>query len=331
MSGYLNKKEYCCVDLFKFIFSIFIVFIHTDPLEDYKHIKTLFTIRYYIKNGLCRIAVPFFFICTGFLLFKKIRWESNDNEPIKKYLLKLFKLLGIWFFISFYLSKVVLWYLVAVITSLLIIVLLRKLKVSFKVSFILSSILYVIGYVFESYYYIVCNLLNNNILKYILFIYEYFSDTTRNGLFFGLFFVMLGINFSRKEIIIKKPILFTGIILSILMLIIEIYFIIGLKCAKDYNLYLSLVLIEFFLFYLAISLELKNSYQKFRVYSTIIFFSHAPIYEILVFLNIMISKLLPVNFGSVFYSMTCLIASLLLSVFIEKESKKYNWIQNLYS
>lgn len=329
---YLNKNDYPCIDLLKFIFSIFVVLIHVNPLDDYLEIKLCYIIRHYFKNGLCRVAVPFFFVCTGFLLFKRIKWESKDDEVIKDYIKKLFKLLGIWYFLSYFLNKVVLWYIVAVITSLLVILILRKLKISFKISFIMSFILYVIGIIFESYYYLVINMINNNfICRGIIYVYEYFSYTTANGFFYGLFFVMLGILFSRREIKIKKSSFIIGFVLSFLLLFAEVYIVTSMQQARDYFMYLSLIPVLSFIFYFAVNSTIKKQLKNLRVYSTIIFFSHFSIYEILIFMNSLISKLLSISFNSVFYTIFCLIISLLLAVFIEKKSNEYGWICNLYS
>ena len=76
------KKDYALIDIFKFIFAIVVVFIHTCS-ERY-------------QNGLITIlismAVPYFFVASGFFLNKKLRKMENKKEIIISYMVKIFKM-----------------------------------------------------------------------------------------------------------------------------------------------------------------------------------------------------------------------------------------------
>lgn len=80
-------KNYCSIDLFKFIASILVVVIHTRPFYSDADVN------YYVTS-FCRIAVPFFFIATSFFFF------SKENPDIKRYTKRLLDLYIIWFFIE---------------------------------------------------------------------------------------------------------------------------------------------------------------------------------------------------------------------------------------
>ena len=69
-----NKKEnYQLIDIFKFIGAIFVVMIHTNIMSDVNN-----NIQWYVMNVILRIAVPFFFIASGFLFGKK--YLENKNK-----------------------------------------------------------------------------------------------------------------------------------------------------------------------------------------------------------------------------------------------------------
>ena len=85
--------NYNSLDLFKFIMSIFVIAIHTHPLEYCNNsiITNFFEVFF-------KCAVPFFFLTSGYILSAKIREESMDNkiEIIKKSLFKIIKLYVLW-------------------------------------------------------------------------------------------------------------------------------------------------------------------------------------------------------------------------------------------
>ena len=63
------------VDIAKFVAAIFVIGIHTRPLSDISEIADFF-----LCDIIFRTAVPFFAVCTGYYISKKIR--SNGYEPI---------------------------------------------------------------------------------------------------------------------------------------------------------------------------------------------------------------------------------------------------------
>lgn len=80
------SKNYTTVDLFKFIASIMVVAIHTQP-----YISNALA-DYWITSA-CRIAVPFFFVVGSYFYF-------SSNKPIWNYIKRLWVLYLVWFVIE---------------------------------------------------------------------------------------------------------------------------------------------------------------------------------------------------------------------------------------
>lgn len=213
---YLNN-----LDILRYICSILIIILHIRPFYLYNNLDFIF------NNYITKIGVPIFFTITGYFLFKK---EKDNQLYIKKYLKNILVIYLIWsviylpFFIKYstdyvgfdngYLfifdkSKILysilvgllynglfyhLWYFPALILSIIILYILKK-KINIKVILFISFILLVIGS-FESY----CGLLPLSI-RSILTNYLKIFYTTRNGLFFGLFYLTLGYYLGSKDIL----------------------------------------------------------------------------------------------------------------------------------
>ncbi len=98
MDSLSNKTNYYnSIDLFKFIFSYFIIAIHTTPLVDISGNLEFFT------SVLWKIAVPFYFATSGFLFFKKLKFDKNkvlwckdNNRALRRYLFRLTVLYLFW-------------------------------------------------------------------------------------------------------------------------------------------------------------------------------------------------------------------------------------------
>lgn len=239
------------IDLVKYIFAIFIVVLHFRPfLYSSNPLDLAF------NNILTRICVPFFFLTTGFFVAKK---ELTNKAYISSYIKRMIPFYLVWSllyfpivigtFIAFlpqiqtylahlHLSIAILlpllplllpviilialcytgvyyhlWYFPAVLLSLLV---LKFWKQHFSVQslFIISFILLLFG-VTESYY----GIFPTTVQKWLSYYYNIFF-TTRNFLFFGLFYVVLGYKLGQKKDPYAKHIV-TKLLLSILLLIAE--------------------------------------------------------------------------------------------------------------
>lgn len=198
-----EKKEYIAVDYCRLICAMLVVSIHLCPLTAFGEEAS-----YWFNHVICRLAVPFFFICSGFFLEKKI-W---DKRKLCSYLLNVFILYLIYSVIympiafkyfyspelevgikineyikSFFLSGtyIHLWYLLALIVAAAILFfLVTVLKMSDKALVIGAVSIYAIGVLGNGYF----GLLQQNYEFPTSVYYDYIGtfQTTRNGVFFGL-------------------------------------------------------------------------------------------------------------------------------------------------
>ena len=71
----LSSKQYNSIDLMKLIMALVVVAIHTEPLVRCENIVVL-----NLYKAISDVAVPFFFIASGFLVFKVIFLPKNEQE-----------------------------------------------------------------------------------------------------------------------------------------------------------------------------------------------------------------------------------------------------------
>ncbi len=158
------------IEAFKLIAAILVIAIHTSPLETYSADGDFILTRI-----LARVAVPFFFMVTGYFMLPKCMEEKGGLSVLGKYLIRLLLIYlavtilylpiqiykgtfaeekGVWLFIKDFFTDGTfyhLWYLPASIYGVLItVLLLRKCKLG-QVQ-VLVGILYVIGLFGDSYY-----------------------------------------------------------------------------------------------------------------------------------------------------------------------------------
>lgn len=295
----MNKKGFHYFDIFKFIFAIFVIAIHTNLLKgDYSNIA------WYVSHGLFRIAVPSFFVISGFFYGKKIyqKTDAERKEITKSYIKKLLIPFFFWLilnlpfkFIEYYhdmsLVKTIvtlvrdfvfypwgaLWYISSLIVAVLLINVLLK-KISLKKILIISSILYLFALICNNYYFLV----QNNFIGRIIDTYMKICESGRNGLFVGLLFVSLGVFiydlFAKKKI--NYWICFIGMIISYALLVGEIFLIRGQRFLDDGSLYIMLVIfIPFFIAYFT-KYQSKLNTTFVRKLSTGIYYSHRFIIKI---------------------------------------------------
>ncbi len=211
-----NTQYNYCIDLFKFIMAFFVVAIHSKlslSVYDGKALDFIFS-----------LAVPYFFMVSGYLLFRKLDLSnfkfSQCKDRIILYLKKIVKMYIIWTAIYFPLTvygeisygtslfKAVvkfirnflfvgenfyswqLWYLLGLCLAVLIIYMLLRLKICYKHIFVLSVCVFMSG--------IVLDVLNTGDIKAIALYYDLFV-TTRNGIFYGFFYVSVGMYMSQKS------------------------------------------------------------------------------------------------------------------------------------
>lgn len=85
---YLSEKnEYRALDFLKFAAAFLVVAIHIPPFEEAAPVFS-----HEFQQVICRMAVPFFFVCTGYFMGEKIA----DKGRVKKYLFHIIKMYVWW-------------------------------------------------------------------------------------------------------------------------------------------------------------------------------------------------------------------------------------------
>ena len=287
-----NKANYQNLDILKYLSAILIMILHLRPFINFSDQLDLA-----FNNIITRICVPIFFIITGYFVAKK---EKNNENYIKDYIKKIIPLYLVWSLlyipaiigtiiqylpiINEYLTKINitlplliillvllfpvvilialcytgiyyhLWYFPAIIFSLLV---LEKWKKKFKVKYLLvfSFILLLFGAT-ETYY----GVLPLSIKELLSYYYNIFF-TTRNFLFFGLFYVVLGYFMGTQEKAYSKY-CFVKLIISFFLLIFEAILLHDTNRLNS-NILLSCVPLTYYLFISAIYIT-NNIKLKFQ-------------------------------------------------------------------
>lgn len=280
----IRKKEYVGIDYFRIIADFLVIAIHTSPLADINEIAD-----FILTRVIARVAVPFFFMTSGFFLFSKIKdgkqsfdkdvtFDSLLNYVKKTFILYFFVTLfylplsvytGIvkeWTYLPNLLKDVFfdgtfyhLWYLPAAIIGACIVFLLLK-KVKTGQAFIICLFLYTIGLFGDSYYGI------SESIPFLKTIYQglfMFSDYTRNGLFFAPIFFMMGSLVSRQRVRIPLKASITGLVVSFSLMLIEGLLLNRFNVQRHDCMYFMLLPCMYFLF-LSLILWKGKSHRRIR-------------------------------------------------------------------
>lgn len=333
LSEYPDNYSFNGIDMTKFLCSILVVIIHI-PLCASDSFESAGYINFYSKQYICRIAVPFYFVTSGFLLFRKIDIKNIDVTRIKNYCFKLLKLLGLWTVLLSLSKKVHLWYFGALVVAVVLLSLLLYFKVNLKYLILFSVLFYLIGLAGDSHSYISDQLRNIDVFSYIFKIYRKSFGITRNGVFMGFIFVLMGALFAHKRIIINFKVSVLGFVSSMLLLFGEVFILKNYTKPTDYNMCIFILPAVFFLFYIVTHINLKdrNIYKKLRVMGVLIFCLHLLVNHFVVLLFSELGQV--VGFGLTnFTFIVTLTFTLLLSYAIEKLShkEKFKWLTLLYT
>ena len=303
-----QKSNYILIDILKFICAIFVVGIHAEIMNDKND-----TMQWYILHMIFRIAVPFFFIASGFLYGKKV---LNNKNNLKEITLKQIKRLIIpfvfWLLISLpyqiiittgenifiILLKVIrsaifypwgaLWFMLALVVAIMIEYWVIK-QGKLKWAMIISFVLYGICLLGNSYYFI----LEGTWLQKLMDLYLKVCVSTRNGIFEAFPIFTVGVYIATKEKSIeniKNIKIFTFLIIALLIQAMEVTYIRGRNYADDHSLFIMTIFVALLLLILCIkykNLELKFVNGKLlRNLSTGIYFMHAPIIRYTLLFNL---------------------------------------------
>lgn len=216
MEGVNAKEQYPFLDIVKFLLALLIVCAHYISENGVGRIGRF--IDY--ASSLYVIVVPFFFVCSGFLLFRKLDMQ-DDRMIVKNYCKRILVMYIGWSFlyvgfqiiiwlrfgisheeVLHYLLNAVtystyktIWFLPATVIGVLLTFWFYS-KVGLKKTFIIALVFYVVGCLGASYSFLTTKI---SFLNDSLSVYNYIFCSTRNGLFNGFPFITLGLLLSRKE------------------------------------------------------------------------------------------------------------------------------------
>lgn len=255
-----DSREYAGIDYFRIIAALLVVAIHISPLININE-----TADFILTRIVGRVAVPFFFMVSGFFLFSD--WEKSEKR-LKNFLKKTVFLYGIsiiiyipvniytgYFkmdnlFINILKDVFIegtmyhLWYLPASIFGAVVAWnLIRKMGHKDALSF--AVFLYLIGLFGDSYFGLIKDIpLLSNLYGLIFQV----SDYTRNGLFFAPIFFILGSIIRNSNVNYTKINNFVALLISLSLMLIEGLILHSLEFQRHDSMYIMLVPTMFFLF-----------------------------------------------------------------------------------
>ena len=280
----LEKYNFNSIDVFKLCMAFVVVAIHSN-LESSINCEYARQILELIYN----IAVPYFFMTSGFLLFRGQQFPLNLNGRIRvhKYLYRIGKMYLIWTLcylpftiwgfitddISAFNSVIIfirnfllvgenfyswpLWYLLALIVAVMLILVCSFFKLTRYHVLIISIIFFLLGIGIDY-----CN--QNGLIPQLMDLYFKLFKSTRNGFFIGFIYVVLGMQIACTGRIVRNGILLGGLFLGILL--------------SFFYPSIGSVLITYFLFQLILKMPMKFLREKYcihlRIMSTIIYLVH---------------------------------------------------------
>lgn len=291
----INAKEIPSVDLVKFIMAIFVIAIHTHPHEVIDNINLCF----FIENVIS-LAVPFFFVASSFFLWRKMDDAIYTDRLLilRKWILHLIKLYTIWsmiylpftiygyvidglsplkallvfvrnfLFVGENMYSWPLWYLLAMIVAGIIIYFMvyYRIKKSHIYAFALFALL--LGIIID----------NTKGISGLSSLYFKLFHTTRNGLFVGLPYLIIGTVIASNGIIAKRMLLISLLIISF-----------TLYC---YGLGVARYLVAYLLFSLVLGINIDNDdkvFKSLRRSSVVVYFVHMIFVGIITISNLEIS------------------------------------------
>lgn len=293
-----EKKEYRALDFMKFVAAFLVAAIHIPPFEE---IAPVFSHEF--QQVICRMAVPFFFVCTGYFIGEKIA----DKDKVKKYLLHIIKMYVWWSLLylipiidrfwkkkrsvtgnilelarRFFLigSYIQLWYLLATVVAVLLLYLLvTRFRWCMRGIVSAAVVLYLIGVCHNTYRHAFDTVLPAaNEIKWYLSVFA----TARNGIFFGFPFVTMGYLFRTKADHIRKMTYGWHTVFFLVLMMLEEWIVTHKIGESSHDMYLLTPLVTANLFLAAaffpVGERMGKAAKVMRALSTEIFLLHMLVY-----------------------------------------------------
>ncbi|GAB1531979.1 MULTISPECIES: serine racemase VanT catalytic subunit [Brevibacillus] len=271
-----SEKQYGGLDRFGIIAAILVITIHTFPLLSISEWAD-FTLR----QTIARVAVPFFFMCTGFFFMQKLGSDRNRNASmLKQFLWKVGKLYLLSILINLPVNMYAgyftdgftvftavkdllfngtlyhLWYFPGIMLGVCISTFLYT-RLSTWNTFWVTLLLYGIGLLGDSYFGLVqMNPFVGGIYQLMFTLFDY----TRNGIFFAPVFIVMGgmIANTRRRKKNKVAPYAIGFVLFGSMLVMEGLILQAYQLQRHGSMYIFLIPCMYFLFQLLLFWRGKN-------------------------------------------------------------------------
>lgn len=293
-----NRVHYKGIDVFKFVMALAVVVLHTHPLQGINR-----TLNFLTADVIGRIAVPFFFVSTGFLLERQLQeGRCGRREVLSRYVCKVLKLYLVWTIVYmpviiwdklvesgdtwikgvltivrdliFVGSYAHLWYLLAVVTGVIFVSLLR-IHLGEKGTAVILLLLFAMGLLTQSYFGLLVKTVNvDGGLWSVMKAVKKIMVTCRNGIFFGGIFLYMGTWIAGHPVRIGQWKAAAGLTVSILLLAVEAWCLRQRGYVREQDMYLMLLPAAFFLMILAIQTHVKVETYFYRKMSMNIYFVH---------------------------------------------------------
>ena len=352
------RKTYYSMDVAKMICALLIISAHVSPFGIVVKGETVQRINFALQNILARTPTPFFFVCTGFLLFRNQDPEHLNMDKIRRCALRLAGRYAVWSLVYLPLSIALLfederglkhaifsyirnffltssyrhlWYLnaAAFAVALTGFFLWRKFRPAHVVA--ISFAFYLAGLLEQSWFGFLLPLREQAPQVWsLLVLVKKVIVTTRNGLFDGFFYVALGMGLALGcfRVLSRKKAL-AGLLVSLTALTLEAGLLERFGSIRGYDMYLCSAFCCFFGFQAMMADGSRRFWHPaFRSLSALMYYVHLMMLELVKALlqghERALSSPLP-------FLMT-VATSVLVSLFIMEMSRKEKgrWLGVLY-
>lgn len=347
-----DNRQYNAIDIMKFIMSFLVVMIH-KPIFSLEHPFA----KYISEEVIAALAVPFFFIVSSFLCFKKMNGTKEDNKKFISFEKRLLILYIIWtiiyipsclikyyglrlegmtfkLFVSalieiakkFFLSSpfVHLWYVNTLMLSVAVLFLLRKIF-SDKAVLAIAFVAFLVSNFFPYLYPAVPSL-------------EAFAQACPPVLSYifgkGLLCTAAGMYLSDKDLKSDRVKISLAPIALVVLILFSVFSYEYRNTAIDTVRYFLVISCSVTIFIMCRDLRLKDSkiYKTLRNYSSLIYFTHMlMISEVLKFISD-VTGVPAFYYNRPLIYLTTILFSVIVSTVIILLSKKrgFKWMNNLY-
>lgn len=285
------KTKYSWVDIFKYFFSFLIVGIHVEPFAAVPLLDKGFGL-------LTRSAVPFFFMASAFFYFRK----PVTGKGCFAYCRRILVLYLIWSLIYLpfavgcqqlepaeYLRRFLLgqyyhlWFLPACIVGVIAVSLMDRLIKSERLIALMGLLLWLFSMAMSTYYCVLSDVPAFAAIYNGAFVRIF---GVRNGLFYGVPFMIMGRYFALNKPFPKSKKAFVGAAVSFAALAAEALLAVNCLHASQTIMWLSMLPLSFFIFSFVLNLRpVSRSTLSIRKTSTLVYLIHPLFIPLFAFLK----------------------------------------------